>query len=325
MNETIAAWAAVGAGVIALAAFVVAILARGDSKRSSREAKRSADAANEANAIARKSKAVADKANELAEGANRIAETANRIATESVAVAGDSKQVAEAANELAVQANALAERANGLAVDSNTIAGEALEVSRDSAVSARESARAAELTAKLDRDARHDLYAPVRPAAIRTWLQADSHAGASLFGEITVGRDYRMSAIGRYDTNSTYDIAHGRLVRANVPTKFALETWPPDRTEPETVEVEFRFWPALPREGVDGWGCPCDKEPEHPEGHWRFTVPIEPPPKKRVDAEWQAHLARRPSHLKNDTLVPSGWMCLGDSNESCDAKSSSLS
>lgn len=193
-----------------------------------------------------------------------------------------------------------------------------------SAADAKRSADAAEATAKLERDARHDLYAPVPPAAIPTRLQA-SRAGASLFGEITVGRDYRMSAIGRYDKRSTYDIAHGRLVRANVPTKLTLETWPADRTEPETVEIEFRFWPALPGADVDGWSCPCDKETEHPVGHWRFVVPIAPPPRNRVEAEWQGHLVQHPSHRMDSVAVPAGWICRGDDNESCDAKSSSLS
>jgi hypothetical protein len=317
----VADWVAGIGGAIGAATGITALIRTWNAPTYAKESVQVAQGAKSAvdatNGIAREAKTVAEKANELAEAANRIS-------TESVGVAHKSKEVADAANGLAVQANALAERANQLASDSNGIAGEALQVSRESAVSARESARAAEETAKLERDARHDLYGPVPPAAIRTWLQAATHVGVTLFGEITVGRDYQMSAIGRYATNSAYDIAHGRLVRANVPIRFALETWPPDRREPATAEIEFRFWPAVRRSDVDGWVCPCDKEAEHPEGHWRFVVPIAPPPPRRVDAEWHAHLVDYPDHQREETVVPHGWVCHGTDDEPCTVKSSSL-
>lgn len=99
-----------------------------------------------------------------------------------------------------------------------------------SAEDAKRSADAAEETARLERAARHDLYAPARPPAVSTRLQAASHAGGTLFGEITVQRDYRVSATGRFRPGATHEIIHSRLIRAGVPESFPIETWSPDRT-----------------------------------------------------------------------------------------------
>lgn len=145
-----------------------------------------------------------------------------------------------------------------------------------SAADAKRSADAAEATAKLERAAQHDVYAPPRPASIATRLQQASHAGGSLFGEITVRRDYRMSATGRFRRGGEHRIKDRQLIRANVTELLHIETWAPDRKEADTVEIEFRFWPALPQDDADAWECPCGKAADDPAGHWRFVVPVEP-------------------------------------------------
>lgn len=180
------------------------------------------------------------------------------------------------------------EEAAEAARDSARTGNESAEAARDSAAAAWDSAREAAAVTAIERAREHDRLGPGAPppSGIPSDLgpkQRDSVVPATLFGTITVPRDYRVRAEAVTD-NSHSPIGLPLLLRANQPYRFAIEGWPPDRTEPRAQAVRVRFWPPADIDDVDRWTCPCDRpaseETDRSPGHWVWLAPIqyEPPP-----------------------------------------------
>jgi hypothetical protein len=100
----------------------------------------------------------------------------------------------------------------------------------------------------------------------------------TLFGAATVPRDYRVQA--RAVTGNSYSpIGLDLLLHGGRTYRFAIEQWPPDRTESKVEYVLFRFWPPADIDGVNVWSCPCGRPvadvDERAPGHWEWRVPID--------------------------------------------------
>ena len=140
---------------------------------------------------------------------------------------------------------------------------------------ARESAEEAAEVRRIEADRQHEDLKPVAPAKIETELRDDT-----LWGSVTVqDRDYLVSATGIYSTGGEYQIELiPRLLRANQPREFPIESWPEGATGPKTREIRFRLWP--PNDGASSWACRCGRpegEDANSDGHWQWVVPVAEP------------------------------------------------
>lgn len=143
---------------------------------------------------------------------------------------------------------------------------------------AKASAREAATISRLGTDQRHDQLSPGLPGQIAAVVEKGQHTGESLFGEITVPRDYRVHALAWTGTSHTPIAGLPLLLTANHPHRFHIEHWPPGREEPQTREVRFRFWPPVADlDDTDAWTCPCGRptgEDTNGPGHWEARVQV---------------------------------------------------
>jgi hypothetical protein len=130
----------------------------------------------------------------------------------------------------------------------------------------------------MDRATRHHSCRPVHPGAIKGFRKTGVTPGSSVFGEITVGLDYRVTAIGVFESDSTTPLFGPELVRTGMPKEFHIQTLPGADDPISVTAVEFRFWPPAGMPGADMWACRCGEDEEASNGHWNFRVPVEPPP-----------------------------------------------
>lgn len=149
---------------------------------------------------------------------------------------------------------------------------------QESADAAKESARHAAAVADIERQNLHDRLRPALPAAIRGEIR--QHASwRSLWGSITVTRDYRVRA-DRVTGNGSSTLGLGMLLRAGN-RDFEIEQWPADRMTPQATGIRLKFWPPDATDGTEPWTCPCGRNTEFGDGsgpgHWEFLVPIEMP------------------------------------------------
>ncbi|MCO1618972.1 hypothetical protein M8C11_30070, partial [Micromonospora sp. CPM1] len=111
-----------------------------------------------------------------------------------------------------------------------------------SAKAAQDSAREAAAIAAIERDREHDRLGPGPVPGIALELEPnprDSGLPETLFGTITVPRDYRVRAVA-VRGNSSAPIGLDLLLHAGRPYRFAIEQMHPDRTEPVAEYVLFR-------------------------------------------------------------------------------------
>lgn len=134
------------------------------------------------------------------------------------------------------------------------------DAAEDSAEAARRSADADTAVAAIERDRQHRELTPQAPPTIEAF-----HKGNSLFGSITVPRDYRVAADGIYRAGGSQKLALPLLLRANQQQEFQIELWPDgvqaprsaDVRKPTTKEIRFRFWPPIESDDAPPWDCPC--------------------------------------------------------------------
>ncbi|MEV4820199.1 hypothetical protein [Micromonospora tulbaghiae] len=149
-----------------------------------------------------------------------------------------------------------------------------------SAKAAQDSAREAAAIAAIERDREHDRLGPGPVPGIALELEPnprDSGLPETLFGTITVPRDYRVRAVA-VRGNSSAPIGLDLLLYAGRPYRFAIEQMHPNRTEPVAEYVLFRFWPPAEIDDVDTWQCPCDRpqaDGDNRPGHWEWRAPVE--------------------------------------------------
>ncbi|WP_422734058.1 hypothetical protein ACN26Y_00340 [Micromonospora sp. WMMD558] len=150
-----------------------------------------------------------------------------------------------------------------------------------SAKAAQDSAREAAAVAAIERDREHDRLGPGPVPDITSKLETNPRGSGlprTLWGTVTLPRDYRVRAFA-VSGNSSSQISLDLLVHAGRPYRFAIEQWPPGRTEPVAEYVLFRFWPPAETDDVDAWRCPCDRAQadgdERTQGHWEWRVPVQ--------------------------------------------------
>lgn len=145
--------------------------------------------------------------------------------------------------------------------------------SRDSAEASRDSANEAAKVSRIENQRQHEAFRPELPNEIEAQKR-----DASLFGSITVDRDYRIAATGLYDESSSHEIGMPLLIRAGQPQSFQIDHLPPGAKEPRTKAILFRFWPPVADvDGVEPWACPCGQpatENVNGKGHWERRVPV---------------------------------------------------
>ncbi|WP_030171231.1 hypothetical protein [Spirillospora albida] len=148
---------------------------------------------------------------------------------------------------------------------------------QDSAQAAERSAQKAERLSDIETERRHEHLAPEHPGEIvADQERRDGHA--SLFGEITVKRAYRVQAFAESGGSTSPISGLPTLLEPYVPHRFHIEHMPEGRGIPRTERVLFKFWP--PVEGVDGdapWTCPCGRptgQDTNRDGHWEHRIPV---------------------------------------------------
>lgn len=127
-----------------------------------------------------------------------------------------------------------------------------------------------------ERERWHHELGPGAPSAIVAELR-EGTATSSLFGSIIVPRGYRILADAQFHSGGSTRIGVPTPLRANQPSEFQIEQWPPGATRPVSKEIRFRFWPPLEGDGVDVWTCPCGRptgESMDGPGHWEWQVPV---------------------------------------------------
>ncbi|WP_248965433.1 hypothetical protein [Sphaerisporangium perillae] len=161
------------------------------------------------------------------------------------------------------------------------------------AIYARGSKRAAERSAdeaaaisKIERDRQRDereqLHRQLHPTD-QTKIEARLNGTSgrrSLFGTITVNREYRADAVAMLDEKTTTPIANlPLLLRPNEEYGFHIEHWPEGRKAPQTQRLRFKFWPPIAELDDVDWTCPCGRplareETQEHRAHWEVILPI---------------------------------------------------
>jgi hypothetical protein len=138
---------------------------------------------------------------------------------------------ATTAQEALAETTRIANESKAIAERSVAEAQRSADASEDSAASSRRSAKAAEDTASIDRAVRHDSCRPAQPEFIAAFRKDSSH-GSPVFGTLTVGRDYRITAYGLFESGGQATLFGPELIRAGMPKEFHIVTLPalyPDR------------------------------------------------------------------------------------------------
>ncbi|MFC4535278.1 hypothetical protein [Sphaerisporangium dianthi] len=157
------------------------------------------------------------------------------------------------------------------------------QAGKDSAEAARKSAEEAATLSEIERDRRreererrHEEIRPPHPGEIKGKL-VKGGGRSSLYGSITVPRDYRVNAQAWYG-NGYGPVDLPLLLRAHQTYDFCIEPWPALDAEPNTKEVRFRFWPPTEADDTEIWTCPCGgptgEDPTNSKPHWELRVPL---------------------------------------------------
>jgi len=100
----------------------------------------------------------------------------------------------------------------------------------------------------------------------------------SLFGVITVERDYRAIAEALTGESSSHPINLPFALHDSQPARFQIEPWPAGSKRPRTHEILFKFWPPGAEPGsAEPWTCRCGRSESGDlsgHGHWEWLVPV---------------------------------------------------
>lgn len=132
-----------------------------------------------------------------------------------------------------------------------------------------------------EKEQRHEALAPNLPGELEAQYQeGPGHAPGEgvLFVRFRVPRMYRVRAFARAG-ESTEQLHLDVVAKPDRDLEVVIERWHPERTEPRTEEVLFRFWaPTSEDAHLANWHCPCDRwmtgEVTEAEGHWEYRVKV---------------------------------------------------